>query len=581
MSFLIAWRETNAWTRVSSGFVASLSLLVVLTLFGWMKPPLSLFALIPLAFALGSAAALLVRTRDWWRLGLLAALALVAALNLWGETPSLFTGRDQGSIAVAAWELARQGNLFTESQAASSFFEIYGVGTALNFPGFAYSETGALVTQFPLGMTAWIAGFVGWLGLSGYAIAGSLLFILSGWSFYELAHHFVRRPLALAGTVLFSLSFLPIWLLHFALSEQLALALFLVLAQSLIHLSEKPRIVPYALAGLSASLFLFTRIEGLAIFPIAAILMLSSRDLRSWVTERAMLRLVLPLLILVFLFLRDFFVNLPFYTIMGKVVVKHWHELTLLGMSDGGSSLSPALLLSLYGFWPVFLLGGIGLGFFFWQKNRRGLMVLALALPTFAYLVDAHITPDHPWMLRRYAFTLWPVFVLGLVSLWHTAELRFPRMKTTAGFALASLCLVLSQFPAARVAWGYDPYSALLPSTETLAQEIGDSDLLLIDRGSSGDPHALVAGPLQTFFGKQAAYFFNPEDLERLDASPYQRIFYLESGSRETDLEKALGIPLEERTAFNFVTRRIVPVSLWSLATEEHKTRATLYEVVR
>lgn len=582
MSLLISWREANAWTRVASGFLVSLALLLILTLFGWMRPPLPLLALLPLAFAAGSATAQLARTRDWWRLGLISILVLVPAINLVGETPSLFTGRDQGSIAVAAWELAQTGDLFTRSQVAESFFEIYGPGTALNFPGFAYTATGSVVTQFPLGTTAWLGGFVSWLGVKGYGLAALILSALAGWSFYEFAHRFVRRPLALAGTALFSCGFLPVWLLHFALTEQLALALFLILSVGLLELAHAPKQLPYTVAFLSGSLFLFTRIEGLVIFPVALLLMLAHRPVRGWITERPIVRLALPLLLLAFFWLRDFFVNLPFYSVMGKVVLKHWHELTLLGVETGDAGgLSLPALFSLYGLLPVFVLGAIGLGIIFWQRNRRGLMIVALALPTFAYLVDAHITPDHPWMLRRYSFTLWPVFVWGMLVLWHAAEVRFPRIKTPVGVALIACVIALTQLPAARSAWSYDPYSALAAPTQALAQELGDNDLLLVDRQSSGDPHALVAGALQTLFGKQAVYFFNPEDLARLDLAPYGRIYFLASGQAESELEAKLGVTLEERSTYNFVTERIVPVNTWTPAIQETKTRATLYEIVR
>lgn len=582
MEALTYWRATSPWVKTAGGFLVSLVLLVTLALFGWMERVAIVVALLPVVVGTGCALSQLIQQRDWWRLGLIAVLVLIPLINLWGETPSIFTGRDQGSIAEAAWYLAQTGALASRSDLSDSFFAIYGPGAALNFPGFAYTTPGSLTTQFPIGMTAWVAGFVSLLGLAGYALAIGCLLVLSGWSFFELASRFVRRPLAIIGTAFLVTTFLPVWMLHATLSEHLALGLFLILALALVTFLAKPAGASYTLVFLAGSLFLFTRIEGFVIGPIVAILILFTLAVRAWIMERPLLRLVLPLFALGFLFLRDFFINLPFYTVIAKVVAKHWHELTLLGTQTPASPStgeSLATLFTLYGLAPFFILGAVGIGLAFWKRQRQALIVIALALPTFAYLVDAHITPDHPWMLRRFFFTIWPTFVLGTLIAWRALEEKFPLIKTTAATLGLTTLLTLTQVCPLRVAWALDEYTSLFVAAQSLAEAVGDRDLVLVDRLASGSPYHLVAGPLRSYFGREAVYFFNPEDLDRLDLAPYNRVFYLGSRAAADHLERTLGRKLEEKQTFSFTLPTITIVGAAPII-QETTTQASLFEVI-
>lgn len=583
MKLFSLWTNTTPWIKATSGFLLSLGLLFILALFGWMLTPLIALALLPIAIGATAAAVQLVHKRDWLRLGLIGALMLIPLFTLWGETPSIFTGRDQGSIATAAWGLAKTGELSSRSLVSDAFFTIYGPGTALNFPGFAYTTTGSLITQFPLGYTAWLAGFVGWLGLSGFHVANGLLFILAGWSFFELATLFVRRPLALIGTAFFSATFLPVWMLHHTLSEHLALALFLILGLSLVQLFKNVTPSTYWLTLGAASLLLFTRIEGIAFFVITALLILLAKPIRQYALEQSTWRLIVPGILLVFLGLRDFFVNLPFYTMIGKVVIKKWHELFLFGIENAASSQSESLfhVFTLYGLAPWFLLGTLGILIAFWERERLFLVFLALALPTFVYLIDAQITPDHPWMLRRYFFTLWPMFILATLLVWQRLEKQFPTLRTPITTLLIVVILFLSQVPASRVAWSMDEHTALFQTTSALAERLSGRDLILIDRLSSGHPHALVAGPLSSLYDKQAVYFFNPEDLKRLDLTPFERIFLLTNSIQAEALKQKTGVTLIEREAFMSPIERVMGnAGEIAPTTQLIKTRSILYEMV-
>lgn len=568
--------------RTIGGFLLSLTSLLVLTLFGCVYTPLVVLSLLPLGIGLGSALTTLVHTKDWLRLGLLLALLLIAMINLWDKTPSIFTGRDQGSIAEAAWRLTEEHQLSWSSSASQAFFDIYGPGTALNFPGFAYTETGSLITQFPLGYIAWLSGFVGWLGLSGYGVANGLLFIFSGWTFFELASLFVRRTLAIIGVILLNTSFLSLWMLHYTLSEQLALTLFLLLAVSLIHLRRQPTaIVWYTYVLLTATLFLFTRIEGFALFFITSLVIFLIRPLRQKIFSRPFPHLILPGLFFGFLFLRDFFINLPFYTMIGKAALKSWQGLWLLGTAN---TLSPTpnlwLILSKYGLISLFVIGAIGIGLAFWKEHREALLFLILALPTFIYFIDPNISPDHPWILRRFAFTLWPTFVFFTIFTWHLLEthsLRFRQANIT--FALAFILIAL-QYPATRVAWLMDEQSTLFRETATLADRFSGNDLILVDRLSSGDPFRLIAGPLSFLFEKQAVYFFNPEDLNRIKTQAFKRIFLIVPQDKVLATEKKWGNRLTQVQALTFhtTTATVLPSDIFPHLINE-KTGVVLFEL--
>ena len=94
-------------------------------------------------------------------------------------TPTIFTGRDQGSISEAAAHLAQNHQITFTTSASEEFFRLYGPGKAENFPGFYYTDDGKLSTQFPLPYTAWLAMLYGVFGVTGFVFANALLFYVT------------------------------------------------------------------------------------------------------------------------------------------------------------------------------------------------------------------------------------------------------------------------------------------------------------------------------------------------------------------------------------------------------------------
>lgn len=515
------------WLTALSGFALATLLAVTLALFGWFFPALSLLSLIILFGSFGIALWSLYRSRELFRLTTIGGLALVALITTSQATPSIFTGRDQGSIGIAAWSLAENHELAFRSDASEAFFEVYGPGRALNFPGFSYTDTGALITQFPLGYISYLALFVSWLGLSGLLIGNAFLFVASGWSFLELALLFLPRRSALLATVLFATSFITLWLVKLTLTENLALLLYLILASSLVRIDrdQDARFLPLAI--LTAFLFALTRIEGFVIAGLVLSWMLYRPHVRSFFLSLPKRWLVPSLFFFAFLFLRDLFMNLPFYTMIAKAGLKYWNE--LFGSAGGAGTNEPALgpILFSYGLFPIFLLGIAALLFGLMKRRYTLLLPLLIAAPTLLYLVNGHISDDHPWLLRRYAFTLFPLFLLATACLIENMSHRVKDEQRAWVISTAfAILFALQCYPALQTIQSHEQ-SGLLEQTAHLSTLITDRDLLLVDRGSSGDPFALVAGPLSTIHHKNAVYFFNPEDYSRIDRSKFDHIYLL------------------------------------------------------
>lgn len=498
----------------------------------------SVFLIAPiLIFAIGISVYSLLQLwqdRDHWMLALFGSAVLLSFVLALTASPTVFGGRDQGAIAEAAWRLAQHGSVSFHTQTADTFFAIYGPGQALNFPGFFYTESGALVTQFPLGYTSWLASFIALFGFSGFTTANLILFCLTLWTCFELLRRFMSPRMAWVGATLYGFSFLPLWLSQFSLSENLAALLFFVLALLLIRLRDQFRVTDFILMLLTAGFFPFVRIEGFAFLALACLWCIGIRSIRTSLFERPVIRLGLPLLMWLFVFSRAFVVDLPFFTTIAKAILKHVHVFQSLASVGDSPSINLAAVFFPYGILLVFVLGGVGILFLIRNHSFRPLALLFLAAPTLWYFIDPSISADHPWLLRRYATSLYPTF---FCLAWMAVALFLESTQRTQRFLAWTLsgAFVLALLPASLM-WLTAPRDTkLLDETRTLANQFGERDLILIDRLASGDPFSLLAGPLDFLFHRRAVYFFNPEDLGRIDVTPYSNVYLLvptEGGQR-------------------------------------------------
>lgn len=511
--------------------------LLSLCLSGLFLAPLVIIGMATIGIMAALIALRIIRRSSYtFRAACIVAL-FFSLLSAFFSEPTIFSGRDQGSIAEAAWRLAENGQLAFSLPASKIFAEIYDteapVDTALNFPGFAYVGGDALITAFPLGYTSWLAGFVSLFGIHGYAIGNSILLFLSLITLYSIIRIFAHSFYAFAGLLLAAVSFLPSWFAKLTLTENLSLFLFLFLAETLILYLRSGKFIFYVSVLFTGGLFAFTRLEGFAFLAIALGIMLFSPHTRAIWKAYPWKSIVFPGLIFTLFLLRDFFLNLPYYRMAGKGLFK-FAESTSDGAILSGSAASIGPILFIYGLLILFIIGFFGI-FVFLKKRRLELLLPALlALPTLIYLFSPNITPDHPWMLRRYLFSVFPALlfsaVLGIALLFDkTGEdpIQAPRGKRLFFVSIIFVSLLILELPAYLSTLSYAEHRGLSAQAATFSESFSDRDLILIDRFATGDNFAMLSGPIQFLHGKNAVYFFNPEDLARLDTSGFERIFLL------------------------------------------------------
>lgn len=482
----------------------------------------------------------------------LALFAFVFLISFPSSSPSVFSGRDQGSYAEAAIRLAHEHSLHSHIPAvAQDFFHIYGAGKSLNVPGFFFTPDGSLITQFPLGSITWLGSNISLFGIAGLSLANAFTIFLSLLLLFAFLRLFLSFPFAFGGLAVAALSFPFVWIQEQTLSENLALPLFLALSFYTVLFLKEPRRWSWWMIILSATFLSLTRIEGFAILAIAVIFVFLRRESRACLFSHS-LATILPATLFVGAVLSvDIHANLPFYTTIGKAALKFF-----LADSSTISSISvspPSTIRTLEVFWTYGMISVVALallGLIFLIKKREHLRLTPfwLAIPTFVYLISPQISSDHPWMLRRFVFAFWPTAILlalfGLTRLHEHFNTRHPnKIFFRPAFFSALFCslLVLPALPTTAPRLFFAENRNLLADTETLSKNFSDGDLILVDRMSSGDPFSIIADPMSTLFGKNAVYFFNPEDLMRIDIARFDHVYLIVRNEDESMYRTTLG----------------------------------------
>jgi len=449
-----------------------------------------------------------------------AALIFFAITFLFSffTVPTVFSGRDQGSISEAAVRLAQNHQLEFSTPASREFFKIYGPGKALNFPGFHYTRNGELTTQFPIPYIAWLGIFYSIFGLAGLIIANAVLFYLFLLSAYLLFRLFAPVKYSVIFSLLILASFSFSWFLKFTLSENMALAfIWLGILQLILFLKERRAFFFFPLLAIF-SLMAFIRIEGMALLAMLIIIMLSDKSARNFLTADKMKRMCLPVLFFIAVFILNFMVNFSFFNEIAKAVLKNP---TRAGAAK--SLLNTANIFLIYGIAPYLIFGTIGLIYFIVKKKRLELLLFVLILPLFFYLISPRISSDHPWMLRRYAFAILPALVF-YTALWLAYYFKGKKQQLAG---IIFVILLLFNIPVFLKYFAFSENKNLLEQTESLSQNFSASDLVLIDRLASGDGWSMLSGPMSFLYGKNAVYFFNPNDLDKLNLEKFDKIYLI------------------------------------------------------
>ena len=488
----------------------------------------------------------------------------VIALSYFTE-PSIYSGRDHGSIAEAAIHLTQTGKLTFSTSASNVFFDIYGPGKSLNFPGFFYTTDGTLTTQFPVAYIAWIGGFVSLFGLAGFSIANAILIFLFLVAFYLLTREFVGHRWGIIALLFAATSFFLSWLPKFTLSENFALALTWMMIFVLIKLlqiknptEQRNAHILYATFILTGILLFFTRIEGMVFFAIACGILLMQKYMRLYIFERGSCsyRIVLPFGLFCIILALSLISNTAFYTTMAKEFLK-------IGIQETQEAqdivvVGTMQLFLLYGMLQFFVGALVSIFVLIVKKKWCYLLPLLVILPSTLYLFDPHISNDHPWLLRRYYLSLFPAMILYTTVL---LALIFQHTKTMLikGFVGTTIILlVLAQLPQFLFFFPYTENRGMQNEIATIAENFTLNDLVLVDRHATGDGWSMMTGPLRFLYGKDAAYFFNPKDLTKIDTHSFDNVYLIVPDENVPFYKDSIiGNRLMEFSSYTFSTNRL------------------------
>lgn len=440
-------------------------------------------------------------------------------------TPTIFSGRDQGSLSQGAIRLAQNHKIFFSSSASKEFFNIYGIGRALNFPGFSYTKTGELTTQFPLGYISWLASFYSFFGLQGLVLANAVSFILFLLSFFLLAKLFLKPSSALMLVLLALTSFIFSWFLKFTLSENLGLFLiWFGIYEFILYFKANQKLFLYSSIA-SLGLMFFVRIESLAFFLIAVLILIfkqkKGKSLSNLFSNK---KLILILASVLGIFIWNLLVSDVFLVTIVKGFINSFSSTETLSRDFFAYFLDIFYVLKIFFVYSLLAYLVLGLWaclYLFKQKKFQFLIPLLIVLPSFIYLIHPSISEDNPWMLRRFLFSIVPALMLYSVIL-------LERLITKKYHLYFAFLLLLALNLSASVPYiFFSENKNMLGQIEEISKNFRSSDLILVDKDATGDGWAIMAGPLSFLYGKQAVYFFNPSDLTKINAKNFDSIYFI------------------------------------------------------
>ncbi|MFC1638581.1 hypothetical protein ACFL2R_04100, partial [Patescibacteria group bacterium] len=451
-------------------------------------------------------------------LKIILAIAIIFSIFFaYFTTPTIFSGRDQGSISEASIRLSQNHQLEFSTPASEEFFQIHGPGRALNFPGFHYTEEGKLTTQFPLVYTSWLAIFYSIFGLIGFKIANSILFIIFLGSFYLLTKKITQSKIShLLSIVFITTSFCFSWFFKFTLTENMALALiFFGILQFIEFTDSKNKFIPLMLSCTSLSLMIPTRIEGIAVFFMFVLLLLLQKKSRTILLKNKLITSLSSAAILL-IFTLNLIKDLSFFKEMGKALIK-------TDLASATKEINILIAFLLYGIIIFLILGSISITRLLIKKEYTKLLPLLITLPTFIYLLNPQISSDHPWMLRRFTFSVLPILILYSVIL---LDKLYTKNKITLANSIVAIIL-LSTLPSFASFATFSESKNLLKKTETISKNFSDNDLVLIDQQATGSGWTMLSGPMNFIYNKNSVYFFNINDLNEINKDRFNNIYII------------------------------------------------------
>jgi hypothetical protein len=443
-------------------------------------------------------------------------------------------GRDQGSYLATAYTLAHSGALSHSDSLTADLGGIYGVGRALQYPGFSYNVLGGITTAFPLGYSVYLAPWIqagefnSDSSAIGIALAMSLTTTLGAFLLFVLLYRLTQSiAFGVLGAVFAALAYQTVWLSTQTLSENLARVFLLLVLITLVQYFQNRNRNLVWLASLAALTLAMVRVEGWWVWAVIS--------LYGLYTQRTHLKGFLrknwdSVLLLVAFITTYVLVQWPFVVAIGRGV---FGDLLRRGSTEAATPLWSGIIanalenlttLTLYGLLPLVVGSVLGLAWYVYclpsTERRQALYMVGffavLLLPYMSYVAVPQIAGDTPWLLRRYdaALLVSIVTLLTLIRMGksdtHRSLLVFPLML---GLAL-TLLPYTSSMPLA-------PSNGVAEVVEYIQMNVAQEDVLLVDRSSltPGDdtPVApLVSTPLLHQYGYTATYLTQPLDIAPL-----------------------------------------------------------------
>ncbi len=556
----------------------------ILTLSGYFhRPVLVLFAILLIIFGLKSFFRNLLKISPLFLAINIFVLTIILVFSIFSN-PTIFSGRDQGSLSLAAIRLTQFGQIDFSTPVSKTFYnankatsqekftdclskknllthnsvsflsqkitlrycQVLSAGKALNFPGFYYTSDGKLITQFPLVYISWLAMFYFFFGINGFIVANAVSFYLFIIAFLFLLKNIIlsnknnfpfvnknekRLPEVVYSFIILLIifsSFSFIWFYKFTLSENLALALLWTGVLNLVIWIKRQSISRYSIhhylfpALLSLILLIFTRIEGAVFFILTIFVLFSEKKFRHLLQRKNVFLFFLAFIIVFLLFfIWNFNTDIYFYKTIAKAVWKDFHNNKIIGQ-EIFSGFNLLKILFLYGLLLPIIFGFVQIFIYFKKKKFLPLIPFFIAFPAFVYLFNPQISPDHPWMLRRFLFAVLPIAILySTLLIYNTGK------KNRFLAVLIFLTIIVGNIPASAKYLTFRPGENLPEFNEKIHSLFSKKDLVLIDRLASGDNQQMLSGPLNTVYNLNAVYFFNPKIFNKLDLTPYEKIFLI------------------------------------------------------
>jgi hypothetical protein len=551
-----------------------------------------------------------------WTVVLPLALVVIGLVRFQPTSEYIIGGKDPGTYINEGIQIAQRGSIVIHDPVVAAvppalrplFFPTYVMQPyeSLRFMGFfvEHTATGEVTGQLPHGFPASIAIGYGLDGLTGARLAVAAWAILGLVALYVFAARLAGPITAFAAAALLSVHVIELWFARYPNSEIAlqALVFATLLAFTRAHQDDDAFFAP--VAGVLATLLIFTRLDGLLVAAgLAATMVL------TWIVigTRPRVSFLITLVVggglaLAYLTgpLQSYLITPIRFTdsvsrgLTWLVAVGGVAGLVTLGIlqrrfGDRARSVVPIALTAvviaaaayalflrapagrltdfdayaLRTFTQFFLLPAAlvaalaGLALVatssFW---RAPAFVIAFAAFALVFFYKIRVVPEHFWMERRVlplilpgAFVLVAFAALGTI----TSGLRGWRLaRPIAG--LVFLLWLGQQYAATAAPIAHHvEYAGIIPYLEQLSSKMGDRDLAIVESRDAGTDTHVFAPPLAYIYARSVLVLASPRpDKQMLEAfiedalTKYQRVLYVGGGGTDLLSRRIIATPLAD-----------------------------------